>query len=83
MDQHVDRPASREYGVRDAAHIRDVPHVWAEELRRPAGSADRLDRRRAPCLVVPDDEDLRPAPSELDRPHRARRPREEDRLSLH
>ncbi len=86
MDQHVDRPAPREHRVRERAHLRGVAHVRAQELCRPAGTADRLDRVRAPRLMVPDDEDFRPASRELDRreaPHPARRPREQHCLPFH
>jgi len=66
VDQHVDRPAAREHGRRERAYLGGVAHVRAQELRRAAGTADRLDRRISPRLVVPDDEDLRPEPGELD-----------------
>jgi len=74
VDQHVDRSAAREHGRRERAYVGGVAHVRAQELRRTAGGADRLGRRRAPRLVVPDNENLRPEPGELDRreaPHPA------------
>jgi hypothetical protein len=86
VDQHVDRPGPREHGRRQSGYLGGVAHVRAQEVRRAAGAADRLDRRRAPRLVVPDDEDLRPEPGELDgreAPHPALRPSEQHRLALH
>jgi len=69
-----------------SAHTSAASPMSAQELRRTAGGADRLGRRRAPRLVMPDNEDLRPEPGELDRreaPHPARGPREQHRLALH
>ena len=74
---------SRERRVCERAYLGGIAHVRAQELRRTAGTADRFDRRSAPRLVVPDDENLRPTRRELDgskAPHPLGRPREQHRL---
>ena len=53
VDQHVDRPAAREHGRRERAYLDGVAHVRAQELRRTAGTADRLDRRRPRAWLCP------------------------------
>ena len=62
----MDRPAAGEHGGRERAYLVGVAHVRAQELRRTTGSSDRFDGRRAPGLVVPDDQDLRPEAGELE-----------------